>query len=291
MKDIKMINEFETATQVYNKIMAGDYHTETFSTDDLVFRTKKMQIRSVKLNAAKVSSIVEHVTEFGTEDLFSNVVVLVNDDNEIIQLLDGNHTVAARQKLDMPMTTAYRVPFSELYYNDEVARKLGFQLNVVEDKSTECSNDDVKELIRGDRNRGIDINTTEYRDEMCQLLKRPRNGMKKMINTVSGEEDGNRRVLTQAEINEVEEQYIDNYPDSIVMVHLCRTAHEQGLGATINRMTNEGTEHAVMILYHSSLQHEKTEKRVVDTIEASADFHGLDIDVVVLGFAENKVEI
>lgn len=278
----KDFDHFTIIDEVMTKLENNRYPLQQFRTDSLN-KEERVQVRLMKtVDKTRVQNIVERFDP----EVCDPIAVIVDDNDSIICIIDGNHRLAAHVKMKLEFTDVIKIPFVDLYYSDSALIKLGHKLNVDIIDKEECSNTDIKALITADLREGIDIRTPEYLRDLAEMYRRNPTGIGRLRQSVlEGAGEGSiKRPLTPEEAAAKANAFKEMNPSFAVYHTISRVAHEQGLGALIYRMSSANKNRGVLFVYHSRLDHAAAHADKLELVRDAADHFNIDIEVQDLGF-------
>ena len=285
MKDFKLVQN------VLNNLQDGKYPIKELKTDEIVRDFKKIQVRAENTNDDKIKEIVEFVKEYNDDSNFDPITIIVDDDEIPIYLVDGNHTVHAREQLQYKFTPAYCIPYSDLWCKYDNAQKLGHALNKVDKVLDRSSDESIRNVIRDDMRRGIDIENQEYKKNLSRLLKRTLKGIGRMVSSIKGEVDGDplttnpRRLFTAEELQEIkEERELEDLDTTVVLGSTHGASGGQALGSLLKQMATDNNTSGLLILYHRNFNHETRHSHIITSLNVTIMYHELDIEIELLDF-------
>ena len=282
-------NTFAIVEEVAKKLDTNYYPTVDLPVNDVVAHVKSdpLQVRLVKLaDKARVKNIVERYDPQFDEP----VIAVVDDETKAMKwLVDGHHRMMAHQQMESKFIKTILIPFIDLYNSRAAAIKLGHAMNVNVVDKEECSNEDIKALIKADAAEGEDVNTPDYIRELSALYMKPPTSIGRLVRAVVHSEGLIERPLSADEAADYAEQVRANNPDAVVYHTISRVIHEQGLGAIISRMARANKPKGILLGYHSRMDHKQSHADKFDIAAAAAEAFDLNLTVLDMGF-EKKDE-
>ena len=274
----KDFTAFTAVDEVMDKLSRDVYLRTEMKTDDLV-AADSIQVRLIgKADKNRVNNIVDRFDE----SVFDPVIVIVDDNGNVISLLDGNHRVAVQKKRKAAKTPTIQIPYIDLYESKAAALKLGHKLNVNVIDKEECSNSDIKALIKQDMREGVDVRTAEYLREISDLFQKNPTGMGRIIQAALRDEHPIYRTFEDEELQEAVESIASSHPDRIVYRSGMRVAPEQGFGALLRQMSRQGNPKGLLVIYPAKVDDMMKYEGVYKEISLMADRFDLDIQVIQL---------
>lgn len=275
---------FIAVDNVLRNLKQGKYPIREENTQSLLAQYNRIQVRAENDNPEKIDRIVAYVKETDDYSQFDPISVVCDENGKVIALVDGNHTLQARGKLEKCiMTPAIHIPYSDLWYEKANAVKLGNALNVVVKQQDESSDESIKNMMRTDMANDINISSDEYKMHMHRLVKRPLKGIGKMVSTVIGTNDQTRRLFTKDDLNKVKEEHEEDGL-TVVINSTHGASGGQALGSLLKQMFDDDTQRGLILLYHRSFNHESRYKDIVKQLEITTLYHELDIEIEFLEF-------
>lgn len=282
-------NSFAIVDEVCNKLNINFYPIVELPTSEVLSHVKNepLQVRLIKLaDKTRVKNIIERYDPQFDEP----VIVVVDDDTKQLKwLVDGHHRLCAHEQMKSKFIKAILIPFIDLYNSKSAAIKLGHRMNVNVVDKQECSNEDIKALIKNDIAEGEDVRSDEYLHDLATLYKKSPRAVGRLRMAVIHGEGLIERPLTPEEAAEYADQIRAANPDAAVYHTISRVVHEQGLGAVIKNMYMQNKNRAILLAYHARMDHKQAHADKLSIAAAAAQKFNMNISVEDMGF-EKKDE-